>query len=223
MHSKITTYSTLCNLVNIDTKDHRLKDIATLFLHAMNDWPTCNQTNIQDFIKELKAYFGYPLAIEKIERKEVEGQEAWLSVVGSTIADLIDISTRFCNQSDFDVIIESVLNFYNEEFRKVDFIAELHYLTSEEGGRKTPVNSGYRPQVKFEFIKMQTSGQQIFIDKELAYPGEKVEAKIKIVSPDYFAHSLTEGMHFEFREGVTLIGNGKIKYIVNETLQKASM
>jgi len=222
MDNKITTYATLWNLVDIDQKDHKLKNIATLFLNAMNDWPTYNQTDIQDFINELKAYFGTPLTIEKIDKKKSDGQNAWQVEAGSSIAELIDTSTRFYNQSDFDKIIDTVLSYYNDEFNKVDFIAELQYLTTEQGGRKTPASSGYRPQVKFNFAEMQTSGQQIFIDKETVYPGEKVDAKIKILSPDYFADCLTEGMNFEFREGPTLIGTGQIKYIVNDKLEKAS-
>jgi len=209
-------------LVDIDQKDHKLKDIATLFLNAMNDWPTYNQTDIQDFINELKAYFGTPLTIGKIDKRKFDGQNAWQVEAGSSIAELIDTSTRFCNQSDFDKIIDSVLSFYNDEFNKVDFIAELQYLTTEQGGRQTPAHSGYRPQVKFDFTEMQTSGQQTFIDKETVYPGDTVNAKIKIVSPDYFAGSLTEGMKFEFREGATLIGTGQIKDIVNDKLEKAS-
>ena len=222
MDNIITTYATLWNLVDIDQKDHKLKNIATLFLNTMNDWPTYNQTDIQDFINELKAYFGTPLTIEKIDKKKSDGQNAWQVEAGSSIAELIDTSTRFYNQSDFDKIIDTVLSYYNDEFNKVDFIAELQYLTTEQGGRKTPASSGYRPQVKFNFAEMQTSGQQIFIDKETVYPGEKVDAKIKILSPDYFADCLTEGMNFEFREGPTLIGTGQIKYIVNDKLQKAS-
>lgn len=222
MDNKITTYSTLWNLVDIDTKDHKLKDIATLFLNAMNDWPTYNQTSIHEFIKELKEYFGSPMTVEKIDQRKFDVQNAWQIEAGSSIAELIDTSTKFCNQSDFDKIIDSVLNFYNEEFSKVDFIAELQYLTSEQGGRKTPANSGYRPQVKFDFAEMQTSGQQTFIDRETVYPGDNVEAKIKILSPDYFADCLTVGMDFEFSEGATLIGTGRIKYIVNDKLEKAS-
>jgi hypothetical protein len=222
MDNKITTYSTLWNLVDIDTKDHKLKDIATLFLNAVNSWPTYNQTDIQDFIKELKAYFGFPLTIEKIDKKKFDGQNAWQVEAGSSIAELIYTSTRFCNESDFEKIIDNVLNYYNEEFNKVDFIAELQYLTTEQGGRKKPANSGYRPQVKFDFAEIQTSGQQTFIDKETVCPGEKVDAKIKILSPDYFENCLTEGMNFEFRKGATLIGTGQIKYIVNDKLEKAS-
>ncbi len=106
--------------------------------------------------------------------------------------------------------------------KKVDFIAELKYLTTEEGGRKTPAFSGYRPQVKFEFTEMQTSGQQTFLNKETVYPGDTVTAEIRILSVEHFENSLTEGMSFEFREGSRIIGTGKITSIVNNTLKKAS-
>lgn len=113
MDNKITTYSTLYDLVDIDSKNHKQKEIATLFLNAMNDWPKYNQKEIADFVKELKDYFGTPLTIEKISAKKFDVQNAWQIEAGSSIADLIDISTRFCNQSDFDKIVESFLNFYS--------------------------------------------------------------------------------------------------------------
>jgi translation elongation factor EF-Tu-like GTPase len=69
---------------------------------------------------------------------------------------------------------------------------------------------------------MQTSGQQTFLDKEVAYPGDKVEAEIKLSSPDIFENKLTEGMNFDFREGSRIIGTGEIKAIINERLKKAS-
>ena len=53
MYNEITTYSTLYDLVDLDTKDHKLKDISTLFLCAMTDWPTFDQMEIDQFVKEL--------------------------------------------------------------------------------------------------------------------------------------------------------------------------
>ncbi len=220
MDNKIETYDTLWSLVDLDTEEHKVKDLATLFLNAMNDWPTMNQTLVAEFIGELKTFFGTPLTIEKLNTNKFNGQNAWNLEAGSSIAELIDISIRFCNESDFDKITNNILNHYNKEFNKVDFIAELRYLTTEEGGRKTPAKSGYRPQIKFDFDEMQTSGQQTFINKEFVNPGENVKAKIKILSPDHFANTLTEGIEFEFREGATIIGKGKIEYIVNEKLEK---
>ena len=51
--------------------------------------------------------------------------------------------------------------------KNADFIAELRYRTIEQGGRKTPVSSGYRPQLKFNFTEMQTTGHQFFIRTDL--------------------------------------------------------
>ena len=220
MDNTITTYSTLWNLVDIDINTHKQKDIATLFLNAMNDWDTLNQTQIVDFINELKNYFGCPLTIDNINQKQANGQNTWKIESGISISNLIEISSKFCNQSDFDKIVEAFLNLYNKEFNKVDFIAELTYFTTEQGGRKTPARSGYRPQVKFDFSESQTSGQQTFIDKEIVYPGEKVLAKIKVISPHFFSDSLEEGMKFEFREGARIIGIGELKNIINDRLEK---
>lgn len=222
MDNKIETYSTLWSLVDIDQTDHKLKDIATLFLNAMNDWPTQDQHKIVDFVKELEEYFGSSLTIENLNVREFNEKNAWNLEARSSIAELIDTSTRFCNESNFDNILKNILNFYAQEFNKTDFIAKLKYRTTEQGGRQTPAISGYRPQVKFDFSEMQTSGQQTFIDKETVFPGATVDAKIKILSPDYFAGCLTEGMEFEFREGARVIGTGEIKYIVNDKLEKAN-
>jgi len=116
--------------------------------------------------------------------------------------------------------------FHNNKFEfdnsKADFIATLTYKTTENGGRKTPAHSGYRPQVKFDFDEMQTSGQQTFVDRELVFPGDTVEAEVKIISVDHFANKLTEEMNFELREGTTIIGTGKIKHIINDKLKKSS-
>ena len=54
MDDKIETNNTLWSLVDLDSENHKVKDITTLFLNAMNDWPTMNQTLISDFIEELK-------------------------------------------------------------------------------------------------------------------------------------------------------------------------
>jgi hypothetical protein len=109
---------------------------------------------------------------------------------------------------------------HNTMSRQPDFIARLKYRLTEEGGRRTPVKSGYRPQVKFDFVEMQTSGQQIFINKDIVYPGDTVEAEITMVSPHLFARSLYVSKDFEFREGAVVKGIGQILKILNEELRK---
>lgn len=115
MDFKTMTYSSLYHLVEIDTKDHKLKEISTLFLNAMKDWPTFQQKEIADFVKELKDYFGTPITIEKISEKVFDGKNAWQMEAGSSIAELIDISIRFYSQPDFDKIVESILNYYGSK------------------------------------------------------------------------------------------------------------
>jgi len=107
--------------------------------------------------------------------------------------------------------------------RKPDFTAELRYLTTEEGGRKTPVWSiGYRPQVKFPFEDVQTSGEQTFLNKEVVYPGDTVIAEIAIISTEIFEYKLAAGQEFDFREGARIIGTGKILEVVNPILKLAN-
>jgi len=110
-------------------------------------------------------------------------------------------------------------NKYETKNSKADFIATLTYKTSEEGGRKTPAKSGYRPQIKFDFEEMQTSCEQIFIERNMVYPGETVKAEITLLSVPLFGGRLKEGMKFEFREGNSIIGTGIINHIINAQLK----
>ncbi|MBU2996642.1 hypothetical protein KO500_09355 [Cellulophaga baltica] len=106
------------------------------------------------------------------------------------------------------------------ETRTPDFIAELKYRTTEEGGRRTPASSGYRPHVKFPFSKTMTSGQQTFIRQDSVNPGETVKAEIMILSPQFFENMLEIGMEFEVGEGSHVVATGKLIEILNTDLIK---
>ena len=101
-----------------------------------------------------------------------------------------------------------------------DFLANLKYKTTEQGGRRTPATTGYRPQVKFDFTEMQTSGYQKFFGTDKVYPGETVLAEVSILSAQFFENQLEMGMEFEIREGATIIGYGIIIDIMNKLLEK---
>jgi len=115
--------------------------------------------------------------------------------------------------------------FQNNKFHadkgEADFIATLSFLTTEEGGRHTPVFSDYRPQIMFAFSEMQTSGFQTFIDRKIVYPGDTVEAEIRILGVEHFEGQLKENMQFDFREASKIIGTGQIKRIVNNKLRQS--
>jgi hypothetical protein len=222
MDRQITTLRTFENIVDFENENPRIKQLAELFLTAMNDWPSYNQTEISEFTTELRKFIGSPITLNKIEAKSKTNilNNAWKIVSASSIAEMIKNSELFINESDFDKIISKILDYYNSKFSEIDFLAELHYLTTENGGRQTPAKSGYRPQVKFDFSKMTTSGQQIFINKEYVFPGDIVEAKIKILTPELFQNMLYENLDFKLTEGAKIVATGKIKKIINENLQK---
>ena len=105
--------------------------------------------------------------------------------------------------------------------KEPDFIAELQYLTTEDGGRKTSVFSGYRPHIEFDEIsEIKTSGQQIFLDKEIVNPGDIVKAEITILASDQLLNKLRIGHKFIFFEGSRTIGTGIIIDFLNIQLKE---
>jgi hypothetical protein len=103
-----------------------------------------------------------------------------------------------------------------------DFVAQLNFKKTEDGGRTQFALSGYRPQVKFNFTETQTSGQQTYIDNKMAFPGDNLNALIKLATTEHLKGQLREGTIFEFLEGDRLIGTGRILILKNEELRKAS-
>ena len=101
-----------------------------------------------------------------------------------------------------------------------DFIAKLNYLRIEDGGRRSPAFSGYRPHIKFPFSESMTSGQQIFLDKERVYPGDEVTAEIIILDHITTTNRLSKGLTFTFQEGHKIIGTGEILEVINKKLEK---
>jgi elongation factor Tu len=99
-----------------------------------------------------------------------------------------------------------------------DFTATVRFKTTQGGGRKTPVSTGYWPQIKFHFTEKQSGARHTFIDKDLVHPGDVVKASIKTLSPHFFEHSLKEGTEFEIREGHMVVGTGVIENILNLNL-----
>ena len=83
----------------------------------------------------------------------------------------------------------------------------------EEGGRKTPFKTGYRPL--FEFVKENpTSGSIELIDKELFFPGESGIVIIYFLHKNLLGMDFKEGKRFEFGEGLIMVGEGTVMEIV---------
>ena len=101
---------------------------------------------------------------------------------------------------------------------KPHFLALLTYRSAEDGGRKTPALSGFRPGIKFPFHDGLFIGIQTFTDVDLAFPGDIINAEITLINTDSFGGKIYEGLDFDFYEGSNLIGHGIIKKILNPEL-----
>lgn len=88
------------------------------------------------------------------------------------------------------------------------FEGQVYILTKEEGGRHTPITSGYRPQL---FIRTADVTGAIKLKKgEMAMPGDTVEIVVELIEPV----AIEEGMNFALREGGKTVGAGTIGKIL---------
>ncbi|MEI6410468.1 MAG: hypothetical protein WCR52_13855, partial [Bacteroidota bacterium] len=112
----------------------------------------------------------------------------------------------------YEIFSENRIEFENAN---CDFIAQLYFKKTEDGGRSSFVSSGYRSQIKFSFTEMQTSGQQTYIDNKMAFPGDNINALIKLSTTQHLKGQLKIGSKFEFLEGSKIVGTGRILKIKN--------
>jgi hypothetical protein len=104
-----------------------------------------------------------------------------------------------------------------------DFIADLEYKSTEEGGRKSYIASGYRASVRFPFSKHTTPAEQIFCDSDKVLPGEKTKAQMRILNHSICQNKLEAGAEFEIYEAGSIIATGIIVEVINEELKKTNL
>jgi elongation factor Tu len=90
-----------------------------------------------------------------------------------------------------------------------EFKAEILLLKKEEGGRHSPIFSGYRPQV---FIRTTDVTGDITLPEgmEMIMPGDTATVTIKLIKPV----AMEKGFRFAFREGGLTVGAGAIVEII---------
>ncbi|MDD4937505.1 MAG: elongation factor Tu [Candidatus Shapirobacteria bacterium] len=90
-----------------------------------------------------------------------------------------------------------------------EFKAEVLLLKKEEGGRHTPIFSGYRPQV---FIRTTDVTGDISLPEgtEMVMPGDNANVTIKLIKPV----AMQAGQRFAIREGGLTVGAGAITEII---------
>lgn len=89
------------------------------------------------------------------------------------------------------------------------FRAKIYLLTSEEGGRETPIHSGCRPQ--FYFRTLDVTGTVTLVGDNWAMPGDDVVVDVELVVPI----ALEKGLKFAIRENGRTIGAGTLIDIID--------
>ncbi|MCV3743527.1 elongation factor Tu [Ureaplasma sp. ES3154-GEN] len=85
------------------------------------------------------------------------------------------------------------------------FTAKVYILKKEEGGRHTPIVSGYRPQ--FYFRTTDITGEiKLPAGTELVMPGDDVEMEVELIHPI----AIEDGSKFSIREGGRTVGHGSV-------------
>ena len=94
---------------------------------------------------------------------------------------------------------------------KNKFKAQVYILSKDEGGRHTPVMSGYKPQ--FYFRTTDVTGEVTLEDGiELVMPGQNVPMIVNLEKPI----ALDAGVKFAIREGGKTVGSGRVVEVLSE-------
>ena len=94
-----------------------------------------------------------------------------------------------------------------------DIEVTLHYLTSEEGGRKKPAFSGYMPQ--FHYRGRDWDAVHTYPDVEFVRPGQTARAYLSFSRPECHVGRLYPGLEFLIREGPHVVARGVVTRILN--------
>ncbi|WP_031488944.1 elongation factor Tu [Ureaplasma canigenitalium] len=90
------------------------------------------------------------------------------------------------------------------------FTAKVYILKKEEGGRHTPIVSGYRPQFYFRTTDV-TGAITLPAGTELVMPGDDVEITVELIAPV----AIEDGSKFSIREGGKTVGHGSVIHTTN--------
>ncbi len=92
------------------------------------------------------------------------------------------------------------------------FEASVYVLSKDEGGRHTPIFSGYRPQFYFRTTDV-TGTITLPSAMEMCLPGDAI-AKLEVELPTSHPIAMDEGLRFAIREGGRTVGSGTVTRIL---------
>lgn len=103
-----------------------------------------------------------------------------------------------------------------------DIEAEIYFLPTEQGGRRSPAFSGYRPTHDFHIPGMFNDAHHEYIGRQQVPPGETALAQLWLLAPEFQVGRLYPGFNFTVQEGARIIGRGTVTKVLNVTLQSNS-
>lgn len=86
--------------------------------------------------------------------------------------------------------------------------ANLRLLTRREGGRSTPIASGYRSTARFDGAELEY-GFELELDGGQLGPGEVGTGRLSFWAVEELPE-LSAGESFELREGARVVGHGTV-------------
>ncbi len=99
----------------------------------------------------------------------------------------------------------------------MELIVNLHLLSPEEGGRSTPIASGYRAGMFFEpDANGGNDGILTIRDGDTCAPGETCTGSIRPLRPDLLPQSVKQSASFELREGWRVVAKGLVMDVVRD-------
>ena len=86
--------------------------------------------------------------------------------------------------------------------------ANLRMFTLDEGGRSSPIESGYRSLARFEGTTADF-GFELDLDSKRLAPGQSGDGQLSFWAVEELP-ALSPGQAFELREGTRVVGQGTI-------------
>lgn len=102
----------------------------------------------------------------------------------------------------------------------VDIIGEVRFMTTDEGGRKAGVHSGYRPHFKIASRDVITSSEQSFRDRTFVDLGQTIISEMMLLGVSAFEHALRPGDEFTLQEASKVVARGRVIEVLNPRLNR---
>jgi translation elongation factor EF-Tu-like GTPase len=103
--------------------------------------------------------------------------------------------------------------------RPPDLEADISFLATSDGGRRSAAHSGYRPDHNFGVRGTLNGAAHEYVGQNSVEPGETARANLWLLAPECQQGRLQEGFAFTVQEGPRVVGNGVIRKVLNASLR----